>query len=116
MPWQETSLLPHSLSAADLAIVTLGKDGSNFSIPSKVFSLMSVGAPVMCIADKGSELSRLLHQYEMGETYADNDIDGMVNYIYKLIGEKQQREKFKANALKASKDFTSANAERFIQA
>jgi glycosyltransferase involved in cell wall biosynthesis len=116
MPWQETKLLPHSLSAADLAVVTLGRDGSNHSIPSKVFSLMSVGAPVLCIADPASELAHLLSAYGIGETYIDTDLDGIVNYICRLIDDRKFKEGLKNNALKAASDFTSANARKFVHA
>jgi glycosyltransferase involved in cell wall biosynthesis len=114
LPWQETSMLPHSLSAADLAVVTLGKDLGQYSVPSKLYSLMSVGAPVMGIAEKETELSRLLDAYQIGICFEEDDLAGMVDYINRLVNEYQYRDKLRQNALAASRDFTSANAMKFV--
>lgn len=114
MPWQETKMLPYSLSAADLAVVTLNKGGSHHAIPSKVFGLMSVGVPVLCIADPSSDLALMLRRYEMGECFEDADIDKMADYVIKIADDNELRKKLKSNSLHASRNFTSDNASKFV--
>ena len=36
LSWQDIKMYPFSLSAADLAVVTLGKKASIMSVPSKI--------------------------------------------------------------------------------
>jgi len=70
----------------------------------------------VCIADPASELAHLLSAYGIGETYIDTDLDGIVNYICRLIDDRKFKEGLKNNALKAASDFTSANARKFVHA
>ena len=66
LPWQPAEMLPYTLSAADMAIVTLGTEASKLSVPSKIYNFMSVGVPVLSISDNTSELSVLINKYELG--------------------------------------------------
>jgi hypothetical protein len=60
LPWQDTKTLPFTLSGADLALVTVGNEASDLSIPSKTYNLMSVGTPILCVAPQNSALARLV--------------------------------------------------------
>jgi glycosyltransferase involved in cell wall biosynthesis len=115
MPWQEVAMLPYSLSAADLAVVSLGKEASALSVPSKTFNLLSVGAPLICITAAASELSALVHQYQLGECFEATEIDRMIEFIYKVKSNSGYQLELRQHALKASKDFGPENALRFVQ-
>ena len=114
LPLQEVTMLPHSLSAADLAVVTLGAEASAFSIPSKTFSLMSVGAPLLCIANKESELASLVSRYEMGKCFSSTEVEKMTGFIQLVKDDKQYHNTLKQNATIASGEFGPDNALKFI--
>ena len=115
LPWQNISMLPYSLSAADLAVVTLGKEASLISVPSKIYDLMAVSSPVLCIAEKESEMAGIIEHYDMGATFSSDDLEGMLNFINKVADDKILHQKLRRNSLNASKDFTSENASKFVQ-
>jgi hypothetical protein len=115
LPWQDINVLPYSLSAADLAVVTLGEEASLISVPSKFYDMMAVSSPVLCISEKESEMADIIERYEMGATFSSHDLGNMLQFIYKLADDKEYHQKLKNNSLKASKDFTSANAYKFLQ-
>ena len=114
LPWQDVAMLPFSLSAADIAVVTLGEEASNLSVPSKTFNLMSVGVPLLCIADKKSELASLVNRFEIGECFYPSEIEKMIEFISEIKVNLTYRNKLKQNAVKASKQFGSENVSKFI--
>jgi glycosyltransferase involved in cell wall biosynthesis len=56
----------------------------------------------------------LLDAYQIGICFEEDDLAGMVDYINRLVNEYQYRDKLRQNALAASRDFTSANAMKFV--
>lgn len=114
LPWQEVSMLPFSLSAADLAVVTLGKEASMLSVPSKTFNLLSVGVPLLCIAEERSELASLVNHYEVGKCFNPTEIANMVEYIQSVKSNDGYCNILQQNVLKASEDFGPENALKFV--
>jgi Glycosyl transferases group 1 len=114
LPWQDIKMLPYSLSAADLAVVTLGSEASLISVPSKFYDMMAVSSPVMCISEKESEMAAIIDRYNMGATFSECEINDMLGFINKLADDKDYHQKLRQNSLAASKDFTSENAKMFV--
>ncbi|MDN3658882.1 glycosyltransferase family 4 protein [Ferruginibacter paludis] len=114
LPLQPVEILPFSLSAADIAVVTLSKEASGLSIPSKTFSLMSVGAPLLCIAAIDSELAVLINDHEIGKCFDPTEIGQMVNFINLVKSDKDYHSTLQLNALKTSKSFGPENAFKFV--
>jgi len=114
LPYQQPEVLPYSLASADIAIVTLGKNASRLSVPSKTYNMMSVGAPLLCIADQKSELYNLVRKYEIGECFLENQIEEMKSFVEKLLSNKHILRQYGTNSLKASKNFGSHNINQFL--
>ena len=70
LPFQDISMLPHSLTASDISIVLDSMSSkqsiSTASIPSKVYYLMAAGSVIYAEADNESELNRLINKYDLG--------------------------------------------------
>lgn len=111
LPLQEVSTLPISLASADLAVVTLSENASNLGIPSKFFNYLSVGAPVLCIAGKESELTRMVIDYNVGKSFSSLEINDTVQFINDLSNNRQLCEFYSKNSLAASKLHTEKNIE-----
>jgi glycosyltransferase involved in cell wall biosynthesis len=114
LPWQQTDQLPFTLAAADVAVVSLGKEASMLSVPSKTFNYLSVGAPLLCIADPSSELAELVQEYEIGECFSGHETDRMLDFITRLKDNKDQLEAFRQRSLDTSRLFTPDNAVKFV--
>ena len=113
LPLQPIEILPYSLATADLGIVSLGKGASMLSVPSKTFNLMSVGVPLLCIASKESELSGLVQKHEIGKCFASDEVTAMIEFTESLADNPSYHKTLCENALKASKQYGSENAEKF---
>lgn len=66
LPFQPRASIPEMFAAADLGLVTLNADSSPFSMPSKVFTIMASGRPVMAITPPDSEMAQLLETAQCG--------------------------------------------------
>ncbi|HLO60108.1 MAG TPA: glycosyltransferase family 4 protein [Bacteroidales bacterium] len=111
LPFLPAEILPYSFSAADLAIVSIGPDISELSIPSKTFSYIAAGLPLMCISPKNSELERHVRKFNNGESFTIDQIKEMTEFIEDLSGNENKLTAFRRNSLEASKHFSIKNAE-----
>ena len=109
-----SSDLPHSLAAADVAVVTLSDGASGVSVPSKTYNLMAAGAPLLCIASPQTELSRLVETYDNGRCFRRDDLQGMQDYLEKLASDPARCAELRRNSLRASRDFTPENARIYV--
>lgn len=113
LPWQPVEKLPMTLAAADVGVVTLGKEASNLSIPSKTYNLMSVGVPILSVCNHSSALASLVTKNNIGNNFEEDEILKMADFIKELKENKDSRAYFKNNSLKLSKKFTPENAYKF---
>lgn len=113
-PWQDISVYNHSLSAADIAVVSLGKHASLVSVPSKLYDIMAVGAPVLSVSENNSEIADIVEKYKIGSHFSAGQTDEMLNFICNVQNDKNLYFKLKNNSLKASGDFTPENAKKFL--
>lgn len=115
LPFQPLEMLPHSLSAADISVVTLDSTSSQMSVPSKTFNSLAVGAPLMCIASPDSELGNLVKKYEVGAIYPPERAVEMAEFVIHLKTEVQVKNRYRTNAMVAVQNFTSENAKMFLE-
>lgn len=114
LPWQPVEELPCSLASANLAVVSSGSGAAHFSLPSKTFNMMSVGAPLLCLAPKESELDLLVQKHQNGRCFNHDQTDEIAAYIRELISNIEYRKTLGMNSVKASALYTSENAKRFL--
>ncbi|MCW4469578.1 glycosyltransferase family 4 protein [Flavobacterium sp. MFBS3-15] len=113
LPWQPTEQLPNTLPAASLSLVTLGNEASDISIPSKTFNLMSVGVPVICVAQHDSALSALVAKESIGKAFGLSDHDAIVEFILEAQSNPAMYEEMVQKVLLASQNYTPLNAKKF---
>lgn len=114
LPFQPLEVLPDSMGAADVCVVTTDLKQAALSIPSKTYSYMSVGAAFMCITDKNSELGRFVVHSKMGQSFVASEIDLMTNYLLNLIDDSEMLKVYKNNARKQSLNYTPKNAQIYL--
>jgi glycosyltransferase involved in cell wall biosynthesis len=113
LPFQDISMLPHSLTASDISIVLDSMSSkqsiSTASIPSKVYYLMAAGSVIYAEADNESELNRLINKYDLG--LCDDSIENknLKTFILNCFQDSDKIKKFKKNSRKASFNFTPEN-------
>jgi glycosyltransferase involved in cell wall biosynthesis len=114
LPYQSASILKHSLSAADLSIVSLPSSNSLISIPNKVYTLLALARPMICISDANSDLSRLVDEYDFGRVFGRFDVDKIVSFIQQCRSDHHFWNELSHNALNCSEHFSKENATLFV--
>jgi len=66
LPFQPRARLPEVLATADVSLVTLRRGIGTGSLPSKTFSILASGRPVLASVDEGSETWNLVKRAEAG--------------------------------------------------
>ncbi|MDC0298105.1 glycosyltransferase family 4 protein [Akkermansiaceae bacterium] len=112
--FQDAAMLPHSLSAGDLGIITLEKDAASLSVPSKTFNLLAVGAPLLCLCSGESELARLVEQYNNGAIFDPENLEETAKFIKVLAQDKERVKQFSLRSLEAAKAFHFSKAKQYF--
>ena len=114
LSWQPTAMLPFTLSAADLSVVSLGVEASDLSIPSKTYNLMSVGVPILCLANEGAALAKLINIHQNGKVFSPSQKDSIKDFILRCESDADYLTKMKVKSLEASSFYTPKNAKLFV--
>ncbi len=83
-PYQEKELLPHSLTAASVSVVTLEENIEGLAMPSKLYTIMAAGNPIIGICDTGSDVSNIVNAARCGFTMLHDDRDGIIRILHQL--------------------------------
>lgn len=78
LPYQPLASLRHSLSAADLHVVTLGDEVVGIVHPCKIYGAMAVSRPLLIFAPSPSHLSDLVDRFQLGFHVRHGEVDGAV--------------------------------------
>ncbi|MCY3910940.1 MAG: glycosyltransferase family 4 protein [bacterium] len=82
--WQPPERLGEVLAAADLHLVLLRAGLGTTSVPSKVYSVLAAGRPVLASVDRGSEVERLLDASGAGTTVDPEDVDAFCAAVARM--------------------------------
>ncbi len=66
LPFQPREVFAEMLAAADVSLVTLNRDSSKTSLPSKTFNIMASGRPILAITPPDSEIAQLVQEADCG--------------------------------------------------
>lgn len=114
LPYQPLEVLPYSMGAADIAVVTTDANQTGLSVPSKTYSYLSVGAVLMCLADKNSELGHMVVDNRIGACFSRSELSEMVSFVSEMASDGQKLEQLKKNSRTLSMDYTPENAKQYV--
>ena len=114
-PFQPTDMLPYSLSSADISVVATKPNGRSSSIPSKVFSLMQYGRPILCLADSESEIARLVKKHTIGVVFHVSEVPQLTDFIKQVSQTQELLVEYGQNSKKSAELYTNKNALRFVK-
>lgn len=84
LPYQEKSVLPYSLTAGDLSLVSIASGMDDLIAPSKLYPAMAAGRPIAAICPRNSYLRPLLDLAQGGQAFDNGDADSLAQYIQYL--------------------------------
>ena len=92
MDYQPAERLDEVLASADIGVIVLGKGLAHSSVPSKLYSILASGRPVVASVDPGTEVARVLEEARCGVAVAPGDPDGFTAAVGSLLDDAAGRE------------------------
>ncbi|WYL93287.1 MAG: glycosyltransferase family 4 protein [Gloeotrichia echinulata IR180] len=92
LPYQEKQVLPYSLTAGDLSLVSVEAGMESLVAPSKLYPALAAGRPVAVICSQHSYLRQLIVDAKCGETFENGNGYALAEYIRLLNSDRQLAE------------------------
>jgi glycosyltransferase involved in cell wall biosynthesis len=89
LPYQKKPVLPYSLTACDLSLVSVSPGMEGLVAPSKLYGILAAGRPVAAICGTNSYLRQLVAEANCGEAFDNGDAAGLANFIRSLAANSQ---------------------------
>jgi colanic acid biosynthesis glycosyl transferase WcaI len=83
--YQPPERLAEVLASADVHVVPLRSGLGDVSVPSKTYSILAAGRPIIAAIDPDTEIPRLLARHGAGLTVPPDDEDAFVQAISELV-------------------------------
>jgi EAL domain-containing protein (putative c-di-GMP-specific phosphodiesterase class I)/glycosyltransferase involved in cell wall biosynthesis/AmiR/NasT family two-component response regulator len=93
LPYQDKALLPQSLTACDLSLVSVDVGMEGLVAPSKFYSALSSGRPVAVVCEKHSYLRSLVADANCGAAFNNGDSKGLAGFIRYLAKDSDMTER-----------------------
>lgn len=85
LPYQPLADLKHSLSAADVHVVSMGNEMAGIIHPCKIYGAMAVGRPILYLGPSPSHVSDILSVDGCGWQVSHGDMEGMKQRIQTIL-------------------------------
>ena len=82
---QPVERLPEVLAAADVHLVPLRKGLARSSVPSKTYSILAAGRPLVASVDEGSEVARLVERAGAGYSVTPDDAEALTKALRRML-------------------------------
>ncbi|MCP4957880.1 MAG: glycosyltransferase family 4 protein [Actinomycetia bacterium] len=90
MDLQPKERLPEVLAAGDLHLVLLRKGLSASSVPSKTYSVLAAGRPLLCSLDEGSEVTRMVAEADAGVSVPPENSAAFIGALRDLLDDPER--------------------------
>ncbi|HIQ04351.1 MAG TPA: glycosyltransferase WbuB [Anaerolineae bacterium] len=97
LPFQSQSRLPDIYASANVGVVLLRQGLAANSFPSKLYSIMAAGRPVVAALDPESDAWQLVHNAESGLTVPPEDPTALADALLTVYRDREQAQRFGQN-------------------
>jgi colanic acid biosynthesis glycosyl transferase WcaI len=87
---QPRERLPEVLAAADVHVVPLRRGLARSSVPSKLYSILASGRPVVASVDPGTEVARTIDRAGAGLAVPPEDAEALTKALRKVVEQPEQ--------------------------
>ena len=91
LPYQDRKYMPAINLFADFHFIAMNKNLENEGFPSKVFSIMSSGKPMIIVSSKGTPIVSFLEKTNTALIVVDHSLIGFKNGVLKLSSDNKLR-------------------------
>jgi colanic acid biosynthesis glycosyl transferase WcaI len=84
---QPNDRLPELLAAADVHVVPLRRGLARASVPSKMYSILAAGRPIVASVDPGTEVANVVNRAGAGLTVPPDDPEAFTKAVSRLVSD-----------------------------
>jgi colanic acid biosynthesis glycosyl transferase WcaI len=95
---QPKSHIGRVYATGDLCLVTLRDGMGRLSMPSKTYTIMAAGRPILAAVPEGSEVREVVDQARCGRSIPPENPDAMAGAVLDLEGDREQLKQWGRNA------------------
>src|SRR5690606_17219091 len=81
LDYQPRSVVPDIYATSGVCVIPMKPGTTQDTFPSKVYTIMAAGRPVIAAADADSELAAVVETARCGDVIEPGDVDGLVDAI-----------------------------------
>ena len=100
LPYQKRTMLPHSLTAASVSIITYEKEMEGLLMPSKLYTTLASGKPVISFCTEDSEVGKIICHASCGFSINPDNVKELLEKISFLRNNPEERDRMGKNARK----------------
>ena len=108
--FQPEERLSEVLASADVHTVLLRDGLARSSVPSKLYSIMAAGRPVVASLDAGTEVARVLQRSDSGLWVPPEDADAFIAAVNSLLNDSARRQAMGRNGRVFAESWASSAA------
>ncbi|TAL17289.1 glycosyltransferase WbuB [bacterium] len=108
--YQPREVTPVINASSDLCLVLLSSHVKNFSFPSKIYTIMACGRPILLYGHPEADVSRFVQESKIGWVVPDGDVEGFCETLKRLSGDRQTLDEYGRRALALAKERFTAKA------
>ena len=97
IPFQPLDRLAESLSMADVALIGIYPENEGVIMPSKLYGLLAVGKPIICVSGPESEVVEILNKAEAGVHSSIDNPKELAQKIVAILDDPEKAEKMGQN-------------------
>ena len=107
LPYQDRKYMPAINLFADFHFIAMDKSMENEGFPSKVYSIMASGRPMVIVSSENTPITSFLNETDTSLLVTDHSLSGFKNAVLKLALDKELRISLGANGRKIiDQDYT----------
>ena len=100
LPYQDRKYMPVINLFADFHFIAMDKKMENEGFPSKVYSILASGRPIVVVSSENTPITSFLNETETSLLVMDHSLSGFKNAVLKLAFDKELRIEMGANGRK----------------
>ncbi|MGA1182216.1 MAG: glycosyltransferase family 4 protein [Ilumatobacteraceae bacterium] len=115
--YQPEDRLAEVLATGDIHVVPLRAGLAAVSVPSKTYSILAAGRPVVAAVDSGTEIARLVERAGAGVGVPPDDVEALCAALSSLVADESRRETLGARGRNAVERHATAReaAEAYVR-
>jgi glycosyltransferase involved in cell wall biosynthesis len=115
-PFRPVEQIPHVMMAGDVHVVTIRRGLEGVVVPSKLYSILAAGRPVLAVAAAESDVSRIVRESRCGIAVEPDDPAGVAAAIRELRGDPAALNEMGRRARAAAENYARVNElQRFTE-